>query len=325
MPNKIEITTRSIILAALIVGGIWLVWQIKDILGLLFIAFILMTALRPAVDYLEKLKIPRLLGILLLYIVIICILALYGTLMVPPLIVQTVKFANHLPQLLAQILPPFVNLQNTSADTLINQIAPLGQNVAKLTVGIFSNIFTLLTIAVFTFYFLLERNNLYKFLVAFVGDDVTEKVVGVVKKVEDRMGAWVRGELLLMTLVGTMIFFGLTLLGVNYALPLALIAGLLEVVPVVGPFISAIFGCLVGLTVSWGQAVAVVALYIVVQQIENNFIVPQVMSRVTGLPPIASLLALLIGGRIAGLEGLFLAVPILLITQTVISEILNKK
>lgn len=323
MPTKIEITTKSVIVSVLIVGGGWLIWQIKDILGLLFVAFILMTALRPAVDYLEKLKIPKLLSILILYIVIISAITAYGTVMVPPLINQTVKFINHFPQLLIQIFP-FINLQNTSVDTLIQQIAPLSQNVAKLTMGVFSNIFTLLTLAVFTFYFLLERDNLRKLLEMFTSNNLTNQIVEVVRKVEDRMGAWVRGELLLMTIVGMMVFLGLTILGVNYALPLALIAGLLEVVPIVGPFISAIFGCLVGLTVNWGQALAIVILYIVIQQIENNFIVPQVMSRVTGLPPIASLLALMIGGRIAGIEGLFLAVPMLLVIQTVVQELTRK-
>jgi predicted PurR-regulated permease PerM len=283
-----------------------------------------MTALRPAVDYLEKLKIPKIISILLLYIIIIGVMVIYGTIMVPPLVNQTAKFINHLPQLLAQVSLPFINLQNTSSDMWVNQIAPLSQNVAKITVGIFSNIFTLLTLAVFTFYFLLERDNLRKLLEMFASNDLTDQIVNVVKKVEDRMGAWIRGELLLMTIVGLMTFLGLTILGVNYALPLALIAGLLEIVPIVGPFITAIFGCLVGMTVSWGQALAVVILFIIIQQLENNLVVPQVMSRVTGLPPAASLLALMIGGRIAGMEGLFLAIPLLLVIQTISSEIFRK-
>ena len=99
---------------------------------------------------------------------------------------------------------------------------------------------------------------------------------------------------------------------------------ILEIIPIIGPIISAVPSVLVALTVSPGLALAVIALYIIVQQLENNLIVPAVMRQAVGLPPLASLLALMIGGRLAGTIGIVLAVPMLLVIQTLIQEFLLK-
>ena len=184
----------------------------------------------------------------------------------------------------------------------------------------FSNILTVFTIAVFTFYFLLERNNLRKFLDIFVGDDLGDRLVIVVKDIEERLGAWVRGQLLLALIIGLASYLGLFILGISYVLPLALIAGILEMVPIIGPIISAIPAIIVALTVSPGLALAVAALYIIIQQLENNLIVPTVMHKVLGMPPLAILLALMVGGRLGGVVGIILAVPVLLVIQTVVGE-----
>lgn len=319
--TRFEVSLRTIIYLILIVVGIWLVIEIRDIVALLFVAFISMSALRPAVDNLEKMKLPRILAILLVYAFAIGVTVLFGTLIVPPLVGESIKLINNLSFYLSHALPSLsVNL-----DTLINQIAPLSQNVARLTFGVFSNIFTVITLAIFTFYFLLERGNLRNFLVAFVGDEMEARVLKIVMKVEERLGAWIRGELMLATIIGLASYLGLTLLGVNYALPLAIIAGILEVVPIIGPIVSAVPAVVVALTVSPGLALAVVALYTVIQQLENNLIVPLVMRQAIGMPPLASLLALMIGGRLAGVAGIILAVPVLLIAQTLVQEILTTK
>lgn len=316
MPNRFEITTKTILYLVLIVAGGWLLIQIRDVLGLLFIAFIITSALRSGVDWMEKVGVPRILGVITLYAVLVGTIIGFGTVVLPPLVAETIRLGTNLPQYLAQ-LSPYVN---TNIDSLIQQIAPIGQNVAKVTIGVFNNILTFFTVAVFAYYFLLEHKHLRQFLDMFVGDDIGDRVVVIIRKIEGRLGAWVRGEVILMLIVGLATYLGLTVLGVNYALPLALIAGLLEIVPIIGPIISAIPAVLVALTVSPGLGLAVVALYLIVQQLENNIIVPNVMQKAVGLPPMASLLALLIGGRLAGTVGIILAVPMLLVLQTVVQE-----
>jgi len=321
MQTKLEITPRTILLFFLILGGIWLFIEVRDILQLLFIAIIFMSALRPSVDQLERMHISRTLAIFLLYGIVISLISGFVTLIFPPLLSESVKLLTHLPQYFQEV-PPFINL---NPDTFMQQIAPFTQNVARVTVGVFSNIITVFTLAVFTFYFLLERNNLTEFLAMFIGPELGQKTVEIVKKAEVRLGGWVRGQLLLGLIIGMACYLGLVFLGISYALPLALIAGILEMVPIIGPIISAIPAVLVGLTISPETAFAVVALYFVVQQLENNLIVPIVMKKAVGIPPLASLLALMIGGKLAGVMGVVLSIPILLVVQTVIQEITVKQ
>lgn len=321
MPSRFEITTKTIIYFFLVLAGGWLVFQIKDILVLLFVSFIFMSALRPGVDALEKKRMPRVLAALLLYILVIGLLVIFGSMILPPLVSESVKLVANVPAQL-ETLSPFVDVR---PDALLEQVAPITRNIAQLTIGVFSNLVTVFTVAVLTFYFLMEHKQLHHFLDMFVGEEIGKNIAHIVHKIEERLGAWVRGQLLLMLIIGLGTFLGLTILGVPYTLALAILAGLLEVVPFIGPIISAVPAVLVALTVSPTLAFAVIALYFLIQQLENNLIVPSVMQRAVGIPPLASLLALMIGGRLAGTIGIVLAVPMLLILQTGLEYFLNRK
>lgn len=321
MPQKIEISPKTILFIALLIVGGWFFLVIKDILFLLFISFIIMSSLRPVVDRLEGWGVPRALGIITSYVVLIIFIVIYGSLVFPPLVAESIKFLNHFPEFVTR-LSPYITI---NPETLLSQIAPISQNVAKVTVGVFSNIISILTILVFSFYFLLERKNLTSFLDLFIGKEWGKKALNIVNKSEERMGAWVRGQLLLVFIIGQASYIGLILLGVNYALPLALIAGVMELFPIIGPNIAAIPAILVAFSVSPGLALAVAALYLLIQQLENNLIVPTVMRRTVGLPPVVSLIALMIGGKLGGVIGIILSVPILLVMQTIFQELVNNK
>ncbi len=139
------------------------------------------------------------------------------------------------------------------------------------------------------------------------------------------MGAWVRGELILMFVVGLMTYIGLSLLRVEYALPLAIIAGLLEAVPVVGPIISSVPAILVALVTNPISAIGVVLLYIVIQQLENNILVPEIMEAAVGVSPLLVILALLIGASLFGIAGAILAVPTVAIAQVIVSDMVDHR
>jgi len=190
---------------------------------------------------------------------------------------------------------------------------------------IFSNaVFTISTIF-FGFYFLVEENPMKNFLTQFFSDEKTNRVVSIFEKVEKRMNAWFWGEAVLMVLVGLLTFLGLNLIGMKYALPLAVLAGLLEVVPNLGPVISAVPAALVCFSQSYMMGIAALALAFIVQQLENNLIVPFVMKKAVGLNPIITLIALVVGGKLAGVLGVLLAIPISLFVETVLVEILATK
>jgi len=320
MTSKIEISHRTIIFTVAFLAGLWLILQIRDILFLLFIAFLLMTALHPLVSLLGKLRLPRLLAILLVYVVLFGLFGVSFAGTVPSLVAQTTKFVAELPSVITRVLPYW----NIDVSGITSQIAPIGENMVKVIVGIFSNIATTLMVLVFTFYFLLERQHALQMLTTMMGESLGLQFLNVLRKIEKRLGTWVRGQLLLMLSVGVLSFVGLTILRVEFALPLAILAALLEIIPNIGPIVSAIPAVLIALATSPLFALSVVALYFIVQQIENNILVPFIMGRVTGFSPLVAILALMIGGRIAGVAGIVLAVPVMLVLQVLTEEFWEK-
>lgn len=138
------------------------------------------------------------------------------------------------------------------------------------------------------------------------GEKKAEKLILALEK---RLGGWVRGQIFLMIIVGLMSYVGLRLLDLDFALPLALIAGFLELVPNIGPTVSMIPAVIVGFASSSIMGLAVIALYFLIQQVENNVIVPRVMQKAVGLHPLVTLVALMIGFKIGGIIGSLLAVP----------------
>ncbi len=313
MPSKIEISHKTIIFTAVFLIGLWFLYSILDIVLLLFVSFVLMSALRPMVEWLAKRHFPRALSLILTYIVFFGIFG--GTLIsvIPSLVYQMTKFSQAFPSLISQIIP------NLSLDvaSISKQLAPIGENLIKLTVGIFSNIITVMTILVFTFYLSLERKKAEDHAKNLFGNTWGESIMQLLSSIESRLGSWIQGEFILMLTIGVLTYIGLTVLRIDYALPLAIIAGFLEIVPTIGPILSAVPSVLIALTVSPILAASVAAMYFIIQQLENNLIVPLVMRSSVGLSPIITIICLMVGARIAGVGGAILAVPIFLVMQEV--------
>lgn len=320
MNRRVEISAQTILLTLALILGIWLFVQIRDILYLVFIAFLLMTAMQPLVTFLERLRIPKIVSILLVYLVVFGFLGVSIGSAIPQLVVQTSKLVQALPGVVREIMPHW----NIDIATVTQQIAPLSENIISVTVGIFSNIFAVVTVLVFSFYFLLERRHAQAVLTDLFGESFGQRTTDILRLIEIRLGAWVRGELLLMTFVGVLVYIGLTLLGINYALPLAILSALLELVPLIGPNMSAIPGILLALAISPWLALLTAGMYFMVQQIENNIFVPLIMRKSVGLSPIITIFALLVGARLGGITGAVLAVPAVLVGQVLITLVNTK-
>ncbi len=316
MPSKIEISHRTILFTIFFLIFLWFLIQIEEILFLVFVAFILMSAISPFADNLEKFHIPRAISVLMIYVLLIVLIAFAGNSIIPPLITQTIRLGDNLPGYVKSILP----FASFDIQSFTQQITPVGENLLKVTVGLFSNIITLFTLFVITFYLILERKNLKSHLSIFMGDEVAKRIMNIWLKVEERLGAWVRGQATLALVIGLGTYFGLSLLGIPYTFPLSILAGILEIVPIIGPIISAIPAILVAFTISPLLALATAALYFIVQQLESNFVVPLVMRRAVGLPPLVTLIVLMIGGKLGGIGGAILAIPIFVTLETIIKE-----
>jgi len=303
---RVEITGKTILFTVAVILFLFFIRSLTDLFLNLFIAFILMSALKPVVDWFENKKLPR--PVASVFTIVFCLLAIFLVFyfVLPPLVTQSVDFLVYLSRQFILVISQldrqltvrdFINLP-----ALTQQIPSFTAIVSRAFMGFFTNLFNLLTIFFFTLYFLLGINQLDRL---------------------KQLGLWVRAELVLMLIIGIFSYIGLTFLGVKYALPLAVIAGILEVFPIVGPVISAIPAFIVGATSSWILGAATIVLYTLIQQLENNLIVPLVMKKAVGIPPLAVLISLIVGQKIAGFFGIVLAVPFVAGAVIIVKEILK--
>lgn len=320
MPQKIDISHKTVVFIAIFILALWLIYLIRDLLIILFVAVILMSALSPMVKLFTKLKFPKALGIAITYIVIIAVVSILLLSVLPPLIDETSKFIVTLPPLAGQLF----NITGIDKSIFQSQLTTLSKNIFSITLAVFDNLLTIIFLLVVTFYLILERDNLEDRLSSlFVGREA--RVRKLLIRIEEKLGAWLRGQLFLSFIIGMLSYIGLIVLNIPYALPLATVAGVMEVIPVIGPIISAIPGVLLALTISPILSLGVAAMYFVIQQLENHLIVPQVMKRAVGLNPLVVILAIAVGSRLLGLAGALLAVPIAVVLQIIATEIIEEK
>ena len=155
--------------------------------------------------------------------------------------------------------------------------------------------------------------------------DEKDKIKSLLVRIENKLGAWLRGQLVLMLIIGVATYLGLILLGVDYALALAVIAGLLEIVPILGPIISAVPALIMGFVISPVTGFAVIGLYLLIQQLESNLIVPKVMQKAVGFNPLVTIIALMVGGQLMGIVGAILAVPIVIVAVEVVKFLVKEQ
>lgn len=323
MPRKIEISSKTILFIAALVAIIWFFFQIKDILLGLFVALILMSCLNPSVKRLEKRKVPRWLAILLIYLFVGLILGLSLGWLVPPLVEQTGVFISRIPEFFRQF--KILGIDEKLIAGQFAQFSSIPVNLIKFIFEVFSNIATIIALGVITFYLLLERKNFDHYFSVWFGKEKEKEIEKIIDLIEMRLGNWVRGELLLMLFIGSLNYIGFVIIGIDYSLPLALLAFLFEIIPSIGPILAAIPAILVALTISPFHALATLGWCFLVQQIENSFLVPRIMKKVAGVNPLVSLLSLAVGFKLAGVGGAILAIPIYIILEIVGTRIISSR
>jgi len=324
MGQKLEISHRTVLYIVFLAGAVWLLTRLSDILLMLFVSLILMSALKPSIDRLEGLKIPRALSIFIVYLGMWIVVGFILAGVVPSLVEQTGKMIGLIPYAINRI-DLFPEYQQEVTREALSWLGSLPQGLLKFSIDLFGNIINVLTTVVITFYLLLERKKLGHYLNSLFGDKKSKVISTLVDRIEHRLGSWVRGELILMLAIGLLTYLGLTILGVDIALPLAIIAGLLEIIPNIGPIVSAVPAVIIALMSHPFLGIATAALYFLVQLFENNFLVPKVMQSTVGINPVISIISLMIGFRLAGPSGAILAIPFVIILQVLISEFWRKE
>jgi len=311
MPRKIEISHRTIIFTVFFLISLWLLYLIRDIILIFFISLVVMAVLDPLVTKLTKFKIPRWVSVLLVYLLVLAVLSftIYG--LVPALVDQTNHFLNMFPSLIKNIgLWPVVG--DPLVKELVGQVGNLSSSLVKFTFSAFSVAAAILSVLVITFYLLLGKDKMSQSLDSLIEGKAKQKVKDFFALWERSLGSWIGGQLILMLVIAVLTFIGLSILQLPFAIPLSILAGLLEIVPIIGPIVAAIPAVIIGLSFSFWQGALVAVLYLIVQQLENQLLVPNIMEKSTGIHPVVILLCLAVGSKLAGLIGVLLTIPVYL-------------
>lgn len=324
MIRKIEISHRTIVFVAIFIAFMWFVYLISDIILMLFVALLVTAILNPLVVRLSKYKIPKGVSISLVYLLVISILSGAIAVIVPPLVEQTTNLVNTLPKNMESL-----GLQNIANGEvlrqLISQLGSLPTQIVKAGFGIFANILNVLAVLIFAFYMLLTRNKLDQNLQILFGKEKSKNLTKLITVWETKLGSWARGQLFLMFLIGVSSYIGFVILGIPYALPLAVLAGILEIIPYLGPIIAAVPAVIIGFSQSPFLGFATIALAFLIQQLENYVFVPKVMEKSVGISPVITLFALSVGFRLAGVVGIIISMPVVITIQLLLQQRFLKK
>ncbi len=334
--KRIDISTGIIFRTILILLGIWFIYVVRDAVALFFIAVILTAAIEPAVNWFQGKKIPRPFGVLIIYLLIFLIGGMLMSFLIPSMVSQFKDFSKDFPFHMERLTDSFSGLDSytkskgidfNSEKFLSNLGGGLNYSSGKIfstTIGVFSGFLSLIIVLSMTFYMSVIEDGMKRFLSSVTPARHKEYVVSLGDRIKEKIGKWMLGQLFLIVLIFVLYYAVLSILGVPYALILAILGGLLEIIPYLGPIISAVPAVIIGFLISPLTGLLVLAAYIIIQQIENHVIVPQIMKKAIGLNPVAVILALLVGVKFAGVLGAILAVPVATAIGVFLGDLMKK-
>ncbi|MFH1427250.1 MAG: AI-2E family transporter [Patescibacteria group bacterium] len=336
-PLNINISTLTILKIILIFLILYFLYIIRDILAILFISIVLASALDPWIDWLQKRKIPRGLGIILIYLVLFAVLSSVFYLIIPPIITQIKDLSVNFPAYFDRLFSGFSIVKDFTyehgiLDNIKNYLNNISSNlegaageIFSTVTGIFGSIVSFFLVLVITFYMVVEEHAMKKIVWSVAPAKHQPYLIQLVTRMQKKIGLWLRGQLILSLIIFSMTLIGLKVLGVKYALTLALIAGLTEFVPYLGPILAAIPAIFLAFTQSGMLAIFVAALYYIIQMVENHIIVPKLMQKVVGLNPIIIIIVLLIGFKVAGVIGAVLSIPVATAASVFLKDMFEKR
>ncbi len=310
-----DLSIASIFWVLFSLAIVFAVIRLLDIIALIFTAILITLAICPLVDWFEKRKIKRGLSAIVILLSFFSLIIVLAVSVASPLFSQTQQFIERLPALVETVSPIKFDVNSFST-----QIFQVPNQVFKIAAGTFSGFITFFAVIVLSYYMILEMHNLKNYFL-FWSPEKGERYNSIAEKLEVEIGHWIRGEVLLMLIVGVLSYLGYVIVGLPYAIALGVIAGLLELVPNVGPTIATIPAVIVGFSISPAHGIGALAVSIIVQQLENNLIVPKIMQKTTGLNPIITLLAIMIGLKLGGPLLAVLSLPLVLSARVILAHI----
>jgi predicted PurR-regulated permease PerM len=346
-----RVVSRAILFTIGVLVLIWFVGQITSVIVRLLLAVILAAGMKPLVDRLTARELrrqgrwtpPRGLVVLVVYVTMILLVSVAGGLIVQVVVVEIQNLINGVPVYAPRIVDRVNEIldlvpggRDMVADfDIAGQLSGLVSRllgafsqallVFQYVLNLVSGLLDVLMILLMALYITTDGPRIGRYLLAFLPVERHTQAARVTERIFVRLGGWVSGQLLLCVIIGVISWIGLTIIGVPYVVVLALIAGIMEAVPNIGPIIAAVPAVLIAALYSPWQALFVAILYLIIQQLENYIIVPRVMSKAVELHPLAVLLALMVGGELMGVLGAVLAVPVTAAVSVIVDEIRSER
>ena len=329
----IEISPKTMLWALLIGVLVVLLFMVRDILAVLIFAIIISSALEPLLQYSENKKIPRLLSLIIIYLLFFVFFAALIYILLPLILDQLRDFSENYPTYFGKIeeaagtitfLPGLSANLHDLLIQLTGQI-PSFTSLISYASSIFGGVISFLVVLVVSFYLSLSRGALDGFLSSVMPPQFEAYVHGLWIRGQKKMGRWLQAQLLLSFIVATIVGVGLWILGVKYAFLIAVSALVLQIVPFAGPIIAGGLATLLALSQSTILGVWTLIFFVAVQQLENHILVPILIKKLGGLNPVAVFLAILVGAKLGGILGILLAVPLAAVVDEFFTDLAKKR
>jgi|GEM_PF-5236764 len=324
-----DITWRALLKLLAMAIAIWAAFTLRDIIFMVFVVFIFVAAVNPSVKALQR-HMSRGIAVTFFFVLIITFFIVLSYLFVPTLLEQMNQLTKIMPELLAKAKPLVASLNTPKYSKILNDsIAQLSGGVSTFSgnfystlLQVFGGIATLVSGLILSFYLLLEEKNAREFFHQVLPADRYRAAYNTVRKISIQLGAWIRGQLTIMLTVAVLNIIAYLIIGIPSSLALGIWSGLGEAIPYIGPVIGVFPGFVLALTTESILKIILVIVvnYFVIQQIQNFYITPNVMSRVVGLSPVLVILSILIGISLFGFVGAIIALPVAAIISVVVAD-----
>ncbi len=335
---NINITTGTFLRIILILFLVVLLYLIRDLVAVILFSVVVASGAEPAARWFQRYRIPRIPAVIFVYLIAFAVLAMMFYLVIPPIFSELSNLAAKIPayiekpfdvKIIREFLP---ELPETVSELLLGFAEGAKEFIGRISAGffqataaIFGGAISFVLIIILSFYLAVQEKGIENFLRIVTPIQHEKYIIDLWFRSRDKIGGWLKGQVLLGVLVGVLVFIGLTILRVPYALTFALLAAVFELIPIFGPILASIPPIAITFLHSPSLALTVIIMYVIIQQFENHLIYPLVVRKTVGVPPIITILALLIGAKLGGFFGILLSIPIAAVLFELISDIEKKK
>lgn len=340
---RVSITSGTVFTALTIVAGVYIFWLLRDLALLVLTAIVIASAIEPGVAFFIRYRIPRFISALFVYVFVFGSVFSILYFFFPPIISDAANFLSAMPRYLdtINVTTPFSTATSATgivdgqsqAQSFLQTLISLqsvftssSASILQLFVTFFGGIFSLVLVIVLSFYFALQDTGVDDFIRLIMPVKYEEYYVDLWKRSQKKIGLWMQGQILLSLIVGILVYLGLLIIGIPYALLLSVFTAMAEIIPVFGSLIAGAVAVIVAYSDGGVALAAIVAgLYVVVNQFESNLIYPLIVKKIVGIPPLLVIVALIAGYTLAGFLGAILSVPVAAVVLEFITDFDKRK